>query len=195
MRMQRGYGVVYRHGGMVVFVVVTHLTLLPFAISGAFRAKQQPGIIPAIIVLAGLLWWFWAVGWLSKVIIGPTGITLDNGFIRRFIPWDLFADVTAGNSGIEFVLRDGTRYRCVAYGAFALAVSPYRSKVKIRRQLLAACRQYGYLQYQNQPNQNQPVQQYRPDQLRQVKVAWWPLPFYIVPFEVIAIASLFGSGQ
>jgi hypothetical protein len=191
MRVQRGYGVVYRHGGMVVFVVAAHLALLPFAISGSFRAKQEPGIIPAIILLAGLLWWFWAVGWLSKVTIGPTGITLDNGFIRRFIPWDLFADIKVGLSGLEFELRDGTRCRCVAYGAFALAVSPHRSKVKIRRQLLAACRQYGYWQYQNRP-----AQQYRPDQLRQVKVAWWPLPFYIVPFEVIAIASLFGgSGQ
>ena len=130
-----------------------------------------------------LLWWFWTVGWLSKITIGPPGITLDNGFVRRFIPWDLFADIKAGN-GIEFELRDGTRWRSVAYGSFALAVSPVREKVKIRRQMLATCRQYGYWQ---QPSQ---AARYRPEQLRQVKVAWWPLPIYIVPLEVIAIASL-----
>lgn len=187
MRTQRDYGIVYRQGGMVVFVVVSHLILLPFAITGAFRAKQQPGIIPAIILLGGLLWWFWAVGWLSKIIIGPTGITLDNGFIRRFIPWDLFADIKAGPGGMEFALRDGTRLRPVAYGSFGLAVTPMREKVKIRKQMMASCRQFGYWQY---PNRTSP---YRPDQLKEVKVAWWPLPFYIVPFEVIAIASLVGG--
>ena len=174
---------------MVAFVVVAHLILLPFVISGSFHSREQPGIIAAIFVLAGLLWWFWAVGWLSKITIGAPGITLDNGFIRRFIPWDLFADIKMGNSGIEFELRDGSRVRCVAFGAFALAVSPLRSKVKIGRQLLAECRRYGYWQYPYQPGK------YRPDQLREVKVAWWPLPFYIVPFEVIAITSLFGSAH
>jgi len=187
MREQRDYGIIYRSGGMQAFVVVTHLILLPFLITGAFHAKQQPGIIPGIIVIAGLLWWSLAVGWLSKIIIGPPGITLDNGFIRRFIPWDLFADVKAGPSGIEFALRDGTIVRPVAYGSFALAVTPMREKVKIRNRILGTCRQFGYWQY---PPPSTP---YSPDQLRQVKVAWWPLPFYIVPFEVIAIASLVGG--
>ena len=183
MRTNLPSGTVYRHVFGVVSVLIANFLLLPFLITGSLHARQQPGILVAIIVIAGLLWLTWAVGWRSKVTIGPAGIVIDNAFVRRFVPWPLFADVKVGR-GIEFELRDGTRYGSVSYsGALPGPLTGYRGMVKIRRQILASCGQYGYWQYANQE-----FQQVAP--ARQVKIIWWPLLVYIVPFEVLAIASL-----
>lgn len=141
-------------------------------------------LLVAIPVLAGMLWLAWVIGWRSKVSIGPTGIVIDNAFVRRVIPWPLFADVKIGR-GIEFELRDGTRYGSVSYsGSLAGPVSGYRSMVAVRRQMLATCSQFAYWQYANQQftGAGAPA--------RELKIVWWPLPVYVVPCEVLAIVSL-----
>jgi hypothetical protein len=176
MQIKRGVETVFRHNLMVGLVVGTNVILLPIAVAGL----ASPGVGNAVggVVVASLLWVLWLLGWWSKVMIGPYGVTVDNVILRRVIPWEQLRDIRA-EGGLTFELTDGTGVGTLSYGgSLAGAINGWRGMRRVREQMLAA---------RSVPAADAPPHHH--ERRNRVKIAWWPLAVYLVPLEAIAITS------
>ena len=135
-----GTQVVFRHRAMATgFVIGTGLLLLLIAL-----AWSQPsgGNIVGTAVMAAGLWFIWAAGWWTKVVVSESGVVIDNVFLQHAIPWNVFVDFSL-DGGLVARLSDGTRVGVVSFGgSLAGAVTHYRGMSKKRDALMAACHKY-----------------------------------------------------
>jgi hypothetical protein len=179
VQIKRGAVVVFRHGLLAGLVIGANVILLPIAAAGL----ASPGVGNAVgaAVLAGVLWVLWLLGWWSKVVIGPDGVTVDNIVMRHVIPWEQLRDIRA-EGGLRFELTDGSSVGSLSYGAsLAGAITGWKGMRRVRDQMLAA---------RSGPGVDAPLPHH--ERRNRIKIAWWPIALYLVPLEAIAIASGLG---
>jgi hypothetical protein len=176
MQIKRGTETAFRHNLMVGLVVGTNVILVPVAV--AALASPSVGNAVGAAVVASVLWVLWLLGWWSKVVIGPDGVTVDNVIVRHVIPWERLRDIRA-EGGLTFELTDSTIVGSLSYGgSLAGAITGWRSMRRVREQMLAA----RSVQAEDAPPPHH-------ERRNRVKIAWWPLAAYLVPLEAIAIIS------
>jgi hypothetical protein len=131
---------VFRHRAMVTgFVLGTGFLLL---LIGLFWSQPTVGNVVATAVMAVGLWFIWAAGWWTKVVVSERGVYIDNVFFQHVIPWEAFAGFSV-DSGIVARLSDGTTVGAVSFGgSLAGAMTQYRGLSKKEDVLAAACKKY-----------------------------------------------------
>jgi hypothetical protein len=129
-----------RHRAMVTgFVLGTGLLVLLIALAWS---QPSAGNIVGTVVLAVGLWFIWAAGWWTKVVVSERGVYIDNVFLEHVIPWKAFAGFSV-DSGLVATLSDGTSVGVVSFGgSLAGAITQYRGLSKRRDVLAAACKKY-----------------------------------------------------
>lgn len=127
------------------------------------------------------MWVIWLLGWWSKVVIGPYGVTVDNLILRHDIPWEELRDIRA-EGGLTFELTDSNDVGSLSYGgSLAGAITGWRGLRQVREQMLAA---------RSAPAADTPPRHH--EQHSRIKIPWWALAAYSVPLEVIGIISGLG---
>lgn len=115
-------------------------------------------------------------------MITSAGITLDSVFSREVIPWDQLADIDA-EGGLSFKLNNGGSVGTICYGDSPLgAMTGYRGLRRVRQQMLAAGDRY-------RSGDSGSRHPHHHERRKQMKIVWWPLLVYLVPFEAISIAA------
>jgi Bacterial PH domain len=173
-RPSSGSQAVFRHHAMTTgFVAGTCLLLLLIAL---FWAQPSVNNIGASAILAVTLWFIWASGWWTKVVVSERGVYVDNVFFQNVIPWRVFADFSV-DGGLVARLTDGTRVPVVSFGgSLAGAMTEYRGMTKKRDAMMAACREYRTI------GKSAPGQ-YR----RLIRPHWIALLAYVLPLVAIAV--------
>jgi len=169
-----GTQVVFRHRAMATgFVIGTCLLLLLIAL-----AWSQPsgGNIVGTAVMAVGLWFIWAAGWWTKVVVSERGVSIDNVFLQHAIPWNVFMDFSL-DGGLVARLSDGTRVAVASFGgSLAGEGTRYRGMSKKRDALMAACRKH-------RPAGESAAGEYR----QVIRPHWVALLVYVAPLVGIAI--------
>jgi hypothetical protein len=165
---------VFRHRAMVTgFVLGTGLLVLLVALAWS---QPSAGNIVGTMVLAVGLWFIWAAGWWTKVVVSERGVYIDNVFFQHVIPWKAFVDFSI-DSGLIARLSDGTSVGVVSFGgSLAGAMTQYRGLSKRRDVLAAACEEY-------RAAGKNTAGRYR----QVVKLHWVALLVYVLPLAGIAI--------
>lgn len=165
---------VFRHRGMVVaFVAVSGFVLLLALLIGT---EATSGNVVGIAVMSAGLWFFWVVGWGSKVVISREGVMIDNAFTRHVVPWPVFGGFEV-DGGLVTVLGDGTRLRVLSFGgSLAGAVTGYRAMGRTCQAMVAAC---GRLREAAPPGPSR----YH----RRIITSWPVLVIYLVLLEALAV--------
>jgi hypothetical protein len=111
MQIMHGAKTVFRHNLMAGLVVGANVILVPF-----FVVALAPAVGTAVgaAVVASILWVLWLLGWWSKVVIGPSGVIVDNLILRHVIPWEQLRDIRA-DGGLTFELMDSTSVFSLSY--------------------------------------------------------------------------------
>ncbi len=90
------------------------------------------------LIISSLVYFFWLIGWHSKVRIDPSGVMVDNLLIRHVIPWGELSEIGGGN-GLFFQLRNGQRIGSIMYGGSVIgALLGYRYTRKVATRMRAA---------------------------------------------------------
>jgi hypothetical protein len=182
MQIKRGAETVFRHNLMVGLVVGANVILIPATV--ASLASPDVGNAVAAVVGASILWVMWLLGWWSKVVIGPYGVTVYNVIMRHAIPWEQLRDIRA-EGGLTFEVTDGTSVGAIRYGgSLACDLTGWRGMRRVREEMLAA---------RPVPGADAPPPHH--ERRNRVKIAWWALAAYLVPLEIIAIISGLGQHQ
>jgi hypothetical protein len=169
-----GSRAVFRHRAMTAgFVTGTGFLLLLIALAWS---QPSAGNIAGTIVLAVGLWFIWAAGWWTKVVVSERGVYIDNVFFQHVIPWRSFVDFSV-DRGIVATLADGTKVGVVSFGgSLAGAMTQYRGLSKRRDALATACEKY-------RAAGKDTAGRYR----QVVKPHWVALLVYVLPLVAIAI--------
>jgi Bacterial PH domain len=172
-----GSRAVFRHRAMTIgFAVGTALLCLLIALAWS---QPSAGNIVGTAVLAAGLWFIWASGWWTKVVVSENGVEIDNVFFQHVIPWRVFVDFSV-DGGLVARLSDGTRVPVVSFGgSLAGAVTQYRGMSKKRDAMMTACRGYRTAG-ESAPGGGG----YR----RLVRPHWVALLMYVLPLVGIAVA-------
>jgi Bacterial PH domain len=123
----------------VGFILGTGLLLLIIALFWS-----QPGVnnVGATAIMAVGLWFIWASGWWTKIVVTGHGVLIDNVFFQHVIPWSAFVDFSVDN-GLVARLSDGTRVPVTSFGGSLVgALTQYRGLSKKRDALMAACSEH-----------------------------------------------------
>lgn len=165
---------VFRHRGMMTGLALgTCLLLLLMAVAWS---ELIPGNIVGTAVLAVGLWFIWAVGWWTKIVVSEHGVEIDNVFVRHVIPWKAFSEFTV-DGGLVATLSDGTRVGIVSFGgSLAGALTHYRGLSKKRDALVAACKRFKL------PG----AELVEPRHRQVIATHWVALLLYVVPLTGIA---------
>lgn len=133
-------GAVFRHRGMVaLFAIGTVLLLLLYSLTWT---QPNVGNVVGSTVAAVFLWFVWAVGWWTKVVVSADGVMIDNVFVSYMIPWRIFNNFSV-DGGLIATLSDGTRLGVVSFGgSLAAALTGYRGMSRTRDAMKAACNRY-----------------------------------------------------
>lgn len=135
-----GSQAVFRHRAMTTgFVAGTGLLLL---LTALFWAQPSADNIGVTAILAATMWFIWAAGWWTKVVVSERGVYIDNVFFQHVIPWRVFAGLSV-DGGLVATLSDGTRVPVVSFGgSLAGALTQYRGMTRKRDAIMAASRRY-----------------------------------------------------
>ncbi|MBO0835737.1 MAG: hypothetical protein J2P28_09485 [Actinobacteria bacterium] len=167
---------------MAALVIGANVIIVPIAVAGL----ASPGVGNAVgaAVVAIIMWVIWLLGWWSKVVIGPHGVTVDNMIMRHVIAWEQLGDIHA-RSGLTFELTDGSRIGSLTYGAsLAGDLTGWKGLRRVREQMLAA-----------RPVRSADAPPANRERRTRIKIAWWPIAVYLMPLEAIAIASGMGHHE
>jgi hypothetical protein len=78
---------VFRHSAMTTgFVAGTALLLLLMAL---VWSQPSGGNVVGTAVLAAGMWFIWAAGWWTRVVVSEQGVYVDNVFLQRVIRWNM----------------------------------------------------------------------------------------------------------
>jgi Bacterial PH domain len=179
MQIKHGATTVFRHNLIAGLVVGANVILLPIVVVAL--ARPAVGTAVGAAVVSCVLWVLWLLGWWSKVVIGPDGVTVDNVILRHVIPWEQLRDIRAAG-GLTFELTDGTGVGSASYGgSLAGALTGWRGIRRVREQMLAS-----------RPVRAADSAPPHHERRSRVKIAWWPLVAYLVPLEAVSIISGLG---
>lgn len=155
------------------FAVGTGLLLLLIALPWS---QPTPGNIVATAVLAVGLWFVWAAGWWTKIVVSAHGVSIDNVFFSHVIPWNVFAGFSV-DGGLVATMSDGTKVAPVSFGgSLAGAMTQYRGMTRKLDEVMAACSKF---RTAAQPAAGSYRQLIRPH--------WLALLVYVLPLVGIAI--------
>jgi hypothetical protein len=158
---------------VAAFAVGTAFLLLFVAL--AWSQATLDSAVGTLVLSVGL-WFIWAAGWWTKVVVSDRGVTVDNVFIRHVVSWSALRGFSL-DGGLSATLADGTQLGIVSFGgSLAGAVTQYRGLLKAEAALDAACDRY-------RSAAASPADSYR----RLVKPHWIPLLAYVVPLLGIAL--------
>lgn len=169
-----GDRVVFRHRGMVVAFVLGSAFLL--LLSPLAWAQADAGNVVGVAVMSAVLWFVWAVGWGSKVVISEPGVVVVNGFVRHELPWPVFGDFEV-DGGLTVARADGSELGVLSYGgSLAGAMNGYRMMTRTRDEMAAACDRFRVAAGTSEGG-------YR----RRITTSWPVLVIYLAVLEGLAV--------
>lgn len=170
-----GRRAVFRHRGMVTVFVVGSVILLLF--NALAWSQAIAGNIVGTLVLSVGMWFIWASGWWTKVVVSEHGVCIDNIFFRHIIPWKVFVEFSL-DMGLVARLSDESTVGAISFGgSFAGALTQYRGLSKKRDAIMAACDRC-------RSTGGSASGQYR----RLIRPHWVALLAYVFPLVGVAIA-------
>jgi hypothetical protein len=135
-------GAVFRKPPLTAFCMAGDI----FFIAGfAYVASvvPQPGLFFVALILTGLTYLFWLIGWHSAIRLDESGVIVDNGLMRHEISWNGLSGIMIGY-GLTFGLRSGGEVRSVMFGGSVMgAVIDYKYTEKIAERM----RQYRTIRF------------------------------------------------
>jgi hypothetical protein len=168
---------VFRHRIMTTgFAVGSVLLLLGLALIWSQSPPNSSNIVGTGVLAVGL-WFIWAGGWWTKVVVSGDRVFIDNVFLQHVIPWNVFTEFSV-DGGLVASLSDGSRVRPVSFGgSLAGAVTGYSGMSRKRDAIMESCREYRA--------GGKPVPGGGHCQL--IRSHWLALLMYLIPLVAIAV--------
>jgi hypothetical protein len=104
----------FRKPAFSLFAVGGAAIMLVGALVVDFDRKVH-GQLGAAPIFAAFLYFFWLMGWQSKIRMDHAGVVVDNLLMRHVIPWPALAKIDV-DYGLDFCLRDGRKIGSIIYG-------------------------------------------------------------------------------
>lgn len=100
--------------------------------------KEQRDLFTGAAGFSVFVYFFWLLGWHSKVRVDRAGVVVDNLLVRHVIPWGELSEIGVGY-GLFFRLRDGGQIGSIMYGgSVAGTLLRYRYTRKVAGRMRAA---------------------------------------------------------
>jgi hypothetical protein len=133
----RQLSVTFRKWWMSAFALLGATGMTGFFVAAALLHFNSSAFFGAVIISA-FDYFFWLLGWHSKVQIDRAGIVVDNLLVRHVIPWGELSEIGVGN-GLFFRLRDGRLIGSIMYGGSVIgALLRYRYTRQVAARMRAA---------------------------------------------------------